>query len=75
VIRRKKLPGQVPTPLKESLVSDIPAGEGNIESFFYGGGCVTVRCLWMRLFVAVPMTLSAAVSDFDGQRYRRFSLK
>ncbi len=26
----------------------------------------------MRLFTAVPMTPSAAVSDFGGRRYRRF---
>jgi hypothetical protein len=26
----------------------------------------------MQLFMAVPMTPSAAVSDFDGRRYRRF---
>ncbi len=32
-----------------------------------------VRCLWIQLFIAVPMTSSAAVSDIDGRRYRRFS--
>jgi hypothetical protein len=32
-----------------------------------------VGCLWMQLFIAVPMTPSAAVSDIDGRRYRRFS--
>jgi hypothetical protein len=26
----------------------------------------------MQLFMAVPMTLSAAVADFGGRRYRRF---
>jgi hypothetical protein len=26
----------------------------------------------MQLFMAVPMTLSAAVADFDGRIYRRF---
>ena len=30
-------------------------------------------CLWMQLFMAVPMTPLAAVSDIDGRRYRRFS--
>jgi hypothetical protein len=27
----------------------------------------------MQLFMAVPMTPSAAMSDIDGRRYRRFS--
>jgi hypothetical protein len=31
-----------------------------------------VGCLWMQLFMAVPMTPSAAVADFGGRRYRRF---
>ncbi len=31
-----------------------------------------VGCFWMQLFMAVPMTPSAAVADFGGQRYRRF---
>ncbi len=33
------------------------------------------RCMgyfWMQLFMAVPMTPSAAVADFGGRRYRRF---
>jgi hypothetical protein len=33
------------------------------------------RCVgyvWMQLFMAVPMTSSAAVADFGGRRYRRF---
>jgi hypothetical protein len=29
-------------------------------------------CLWMSLFMAVRIQLSAAVSDLDGLRYRRF---
>jgi hypothetical protein len=31
-----------------------------------------VGCLWMQLFMAVPMTPSAAVANFGGRRYRRF---
>ncbi len=31
-----------------------------------------VGCLWMQLFMAVPVTPSAAVSDFGGRRYHRF---
>jgi len=31
-----------------------------------------VGCSWMQLFMAVPMTPSAAVADFGGRRYRRF---
>ncbi len=31
-----------------------------------------VGCLWMQLFMVVPMTPMAAVADFGGQRYRRF---
>ena len=31
-----------------------------------------VGCFWMQLFMAVPMTPSAAVADFGGRRYRRF---
>ncbi len=31
-----------------------------------------VHCVWMQLFMAVPMTSSAAVADFGGRRYRRF---
>ncbi len=44
--------------------------------FSFGGlrglwlGCV--GCLWMQLFMAVPMTPSAAVSDFGGRRYHLF---
>ncbi len=34
-----------------------------------------VGCLWTRLFMAVRMKLSAAVSDFGGRRYRHFGLK
>jgi hypothetical protein len=30
-----------------------------------------VGCFWMQLFMAVPMTPSAAVADFGGRRYRR----
>ncbi len=33
-----------------------------------------VGCFWMQLFMAVPMTPSAAVADFGGRRYRRFIL-
>jgi hypothetical protein len=29
--------------------------------------------VWMQLFMAVPMTPSAAVADFGGRRYRRFN--
>jgi hypothetical protein len=36
-------------------------------------GCV--GCLWTRLFIAVRMKLSAAVSNFGGWRFRRFGLK
>jgi hypothetical protein len=32
-------------------------------------GCL----LWMQLFMAVPMTPSAAMSDIDDRRFRRFS--
>ncbi len=32
-----------------------------------------VECFWMQLFMAVPMTPSAAVADFGGRRYRRFT--
>ncbi len=35
-----------------------------------GSGCV--GCLWMQLFMVVPMTPSAAVSDFGGRRYHWF---
>ncbi len=44
--------------------------------FSFGGlrglwsGCV--GCLWMQLFMAVPMSPSTAMSDFRGQRYHRF---
>ena len=31
-----------------------------------------VGCFWMQLFMAVPMTPSAAVADFGGRRNRRF---
>jgi hypothetical protein len=31
-----------------------------------------VEWLWMQLFMMVPMTPSAAVSDFGGRRYHRF---
>ncbi len=31
-----------------------------------------VDCLWMQLFMAVPMTPSAAVADFGSRRYCRF---
>jgi hypothetical protein len=31
-----------------------------------------VGCVWIQLFMAVPMTSSAAVADFGGRRYRRF---
>ncbi len=31
-----------------------------------------VGCIWMQLFMAVPMAPSAAVADFGGRRYRRF---
>ncbi len=31
-----------------------------------------VGCFWMQLFMAVPMTQSAAVADFGGRRNRRF---
>jgi hypothetical protein len=30
-----------------------------------------VGCVWMQLFMAVPMTSLAAVADFGGRRYRR----
>jgi hypothetical protein len=32
-----------------------------------------VGFLWMQLFMAVPMTPSAAMSDIDGRRFRQFS--
>jgi hypothetical protein len=31
-----------------------------------------VGCFWMQLFMAVPMTPSAAVADFGGRRFGRF---
>ncbi len=31
-----------------------------------------VGCVWMQLFMPVPMTSSAAVANFGGRRYRRF---
>ncbi len=34
-----------------------------------------LRCLLMRLFILVSMTLSTAVSDFGSWRYRHFDLK
>jgi hypothetical protein len=34
-----------------------------------------VKFLWMHLYIAVPMTLSAAVSYFGRRRYQPFCLK
>ncbi len=48
----------------------VPFGFGGLRGLW--SGCV--GCLWMRLFMAVPMKLSAAESDFGGRRYRRFGL-
>ncbi len=31
-----------------------------------------VGCLWMQIFIAVPMTPLAVVADFGGRRYRQF---
>ncbi len=35
---------------------------------------VYVGCLWIQLFMAVPMTPSAAVPDVDSRRYCHFVL-
>ncbi len=46
-----------------------------IRSSFAGLRCllsICAGCLWKQIFMAVQVTLSAAVSDFGGRRYHRF---
>ncbi len=48
----------------------------SVSSSFGGLRGLLLRCavyLWMQLFMTVPMTPSAAVSDFGGWRYLRFA--
>jgi hypothetical protein len=52
------------------------SNQNGITVFSFGGlrglGSRCVGCLCMQLFMAVPMTPSAAVADFGGRKYRRF---
>ncbi len=64
-------------PLTRSETPEAAKTTANQNGFFSFGGLRglwsrCVGCAWMQLFMAVPMTSSAAVADFGGRRYRRF---
>ncbi len=62
-------------PWSEALeAAKVTSNQNGIISFggLRGLWSRCVGCFWMQLFMAVPMTPSAAVADFGGRRYRWF---
>ncbi len=57
-----------PTSAAGSIADLVKSCFGGLRALW--SGCV--GCLWMHLFIAVPMTPLAAMSDVGGRRNRRF---